>query len=198
MHKPPLRQRSVTPQSKERTVISKEDRSKKRAPDKRERSVTPRGKVTLSKIQLAGPSPRKKELVKKIQLEKKGRNNSSSPPANKKKSRESSPRYPPAKKSRQKLEAHRKASVRSNRCQGGIIRKKIDLAKKVVLKKSQTEVAAGVGRPARGSCGRCVKCKLPDCGKCAACVGGNTVQGLRGCARKVCRNKGRRSVRGST
>ena len=86
----------------------------------------------------------------------------------------------------------------TNRCQGGIIRKKIDLAKKVVLKKSQTEVAAGVGRPARGSCGRCVKCKLPDCGKCAACVGGNTVQGLRGCARKVCRNKGRRSVRGST
>ena len=198
MHKPPLRQRSVTPQSKERTVISKEDRSKKRAPDKRERSVTPRGKVTLSKIQLAGPSPRKKELVKKIQLEKKGRNNSSSPPEKKKKSRESSPRYPPAKKSRQKLEAHRKASVRSNRSQGGIIRKKIDLAKKVVLKKSQTEVAAGVGRPARGSCGRCVKCKLPDCGKCAACVGGNTVQGLRGCARKVCRNKGRRSVRGST
>ena len=205
----PLRQRSVTPQAKERIVISKGNAAKKTALSKRERSITPRGKVTLSKIQLAGPSPRRKDSEKKIQLKKKisGRSESKSPPEKKPKRKKSgdsstgkSTRSPPETKRQQKLDvASKHSTLSSNRSKGGLIRKKINLAKKVVLKKNQKEVAAAaIGRPVRGSCGRCVKCRMPDCGKCPACVVGNTVQGLRGCVRKVCRNKGRRSVRGST
>ena len=49
--------------------------------------------------------------------------------------------------------------------------------------------------PARSSCGRCVKCLLPDCGQCPACLArGGKAMGLRGCVRKVCREKGRRAV----
>ena len=66
----PRRQRSVTPQTKEKIESSKRNGAKNTTNQQRERSVTPRGKVTLSKIQLAGPSPRKKELEKKIQLKK--------------------------------------------------------------------------------------------------------------------------------
>jgi len=211
--KTPVRQRSVTPQVKDRIGTFKGDAAKKTALPKRERSITPRrGKVILSKIQMAGPSPRRKGSEKKIQLKKSinGRSESKSPPEkkqNRKKSGDSSTgkftRSPQETKRQGKLNAPRKVAVcstlSSNRSKGGLIRKKIDLAKKVVLKKSQKEVAAAsIGRPVRGSCGRCVKCRMPDCGKCPACVVGNTVQGLRGCVRKVCRNKGRRSVRGST
>jgi len=203
--KTPLRQRSVTPQAKERTGISKGEAAKKAALPKRERSITPRGKVILSKIQMAGPSPRRKGSEKKIQLKKRinGRSESKSPPEKKpmRKNGKSNRSSPETRRQRNQ-DAPSKVAVcstlGSNRGKGGLIRKKIDLAKKVALKKSQQEVAAAIGRPVRGSCGRCVKCRMPDCGKCPACVGGNTVQGLRGCVRKVCRNKGRRSVRGST
>merc|ERR1712147_263395 len=63
----PRRQRSVTPQTKEKIESSKTNGAKNTTNQQRVRSVTPRGKVTLSKIQLAGPSPRKRELEKKIQ-----------------------------------------------------------------------------------------------------------------------------------
>merc|ERR1711994_59507 len=53
----PRRQRSVTPQTKEKIESSKTNGAKNTTNQQRERSVTPRGKVTLSKIQ---PSPRKK------------------------------------------------------------------------------------------------------------------------------------------
>ena len=209
--KTPVRQRSVTPQVKDKIGISKVEAAKKTALTKRERSITPRrGKVILSKIQLAGPSPRREGSEKKIQLKKSTncRSESKSPPEKNRYRKKSggsstgkSTRSSQETKRLGKLNASKKLAVgtthSSNR--GGLIRKKIDLAKKVVLKKSQKEVAAAsIGRPVRGSCGRCVKCRMPDCGKCPACVVGNTVQGLRGCVRKVCRNKGRRSVRGST
>merc|ERR1712014_432745 len=101
---------------------------------------------------------------------------------------------PPESKKSQKSKSPQKAPLHPT-LEGAVARKKIDLAKKLALKKSQKEVAAkkvdlakkvaaAVSRPYRGACGRCVKCRLPDCGKCAACVAG--VQGLRGCVRKVC------------
>ena len=214
----PRRQRSVTPQTKEKI---ERNGAKNTTNQQRERSVTPRGKVTLSKIQLAGPSPRKKELEKKIQLKKRKteRSESKSPPDKKSKRRPvasstgstSSPESKKSQKSkspqkvpphptlkgaaaRKKIDLAKKLALKKS--QKEVAAKKVDLAKKVALTKSQEKVAAAVGRPYRGACGRCVKCRLPDCGKCAACVAG--VQGLRGCVRKVCRNKGRRSVIGST
>jgi len=202
--KTPLRQRSVTPQAKVMIGISKGEAAKKAALPKRKGSITPRGKVILSKIHMAGPSPRKKGSEKEIQLKRmSGRSESKSPPEkNLIRKTGKSIRSPPETRRQRNLDAPSEVAVcstlGSNRGKGGLIRKKIDLAKKVALKKSQQEVAAAIGRPVRGSCGRCVKCRMPDCGKCPACVGGNTVQGLRGCVRKVCRNKGRRSVRGST
>ena len=217
----PRRQRSVTPQTKEKNESSKTNGAKNITNQQRERSVTPRGKVTLSKIQLAGPSPRKRELEKKIQLKKlkPERSESKSPPdkkskrrpvasstgstspteskkSQKSKSPQKAPLHPTLKGAvaRKKIDLAKKLALKKS--QKEVVAKKVDLAKKVVLTKSQEKVAAAVGRPYRGACGRCVKCRLPDCGKCAACVAG--VQGLRGCVRKVCRNKGRRSVRGST
>jgi len=77
-----------------------------------------------------------------------------------------------------------------------ISKKKIDIAKIVDKTKKELDKKQELAqKPLRLSCGRCVKCRLADCGRCVACLTGSKVVGLRGCIRKVCRNKSRRSVK---
>ena len=47
----------------------------------------------------------------------------------------------------------------------------------------------GGGGGRKVACGRCVKCRLPDCGTCPPCTGGGDPSLPRLCVKKACRNK---------